>query len=137
MKLHVRFDDEIIQRYTARGSNPFFAIYWTHEGVAYPEEQWLDFGSVILSWWLRAARELLAGADEVELDFMDGPYTLTARATGDKLSVAAPELQKAWSASKQELIWELISAAEHIVNKLAELSLPDTNSLEDSIPRVY
>jgi hypothetical protein len=63
-------------------------IYFSVDGAAFPEEKWSDFPVVILGWWLEALGALRAGERRVELDFMDGPYTLRVSSdSGDALSL--------------------------------------------------
>ncbi len=133
MKLNLTFDQGLMETYAQRKANPLFVIYWTHNTEVYPDEGWEDFGTVILSWWLTAAKDLLAGVHEVELDFMDGPYALTVRSVDETLSISAPELKTTWVVPKHDFVWQLISAAEVVVEKLAELSLPDTNGIEEGM----
>jgi len=43
-----------------------------------PNRNWSDFVVVILGWWLEASNRLVDGASAVDLQFMDGPYTIRA-----------------------------------------------------------
>ncbi len=133
MRLNLSFDEGLMETYARRNASPLFIIYWTHNKEFYPVEGWEDFGTVVLGWWLRAAKDLLTGANEIELDFMDGPYSLTLRSIDDSLFISALELETVWTVPRQDFIWELISAAEHVCNKLAELNLPDTTRIEDGV----
>lgn len=40
---------------------------------AFPEEGWIDFPIVILSWWLSSIESF---EDPIELAFMDGPFAI-------------------------------------------------------------
>jgi hypothetical protein len=64
---------------------------------------------------------------------MDGPYALTVRASNEQLSISAPELKTTWTIPKQDFIRQLISAADHVSKKQAELNLPDTTGIEDGM----
>jgi len=79
MELKVQFDGSLLSEYEKRGSSKLFGIWWTFGRTAYPEEGWLDFGAVILGWWIVALMKLLAGEPRVELLFMDGPFALSVQ----------------------------------------------------------
>lgn len=59
MELHTSIDAELAAEYCARGARPIFTIYWEHEGRAYPADDWIDFGTVILGWWLVQAKTIV------------------------------------------------------------------------------
>ena len=128
MKLCVDFDDALIEKYGRRGSNPLFTIYWQQGEAAYPEEQWLDFSSVIPDWWLVAAKSLLDGTAEAELSFMDGPYRLKAHRFGSMVHFSADK--EAWVArtTLDTFVSELLNAAEKVQQKLAGLGVSDQES---------
>ena len=129
MKLCVDFDDALIERYVRRGGNPLFTIYWKQGGAAYPEEQWLDFGSVIIGWWLVAAKSLLDGAVEAEFPFMDGPYRLKAHRFGNVVHFSADKEAWVWRTPIDTLVSELLNAAEKVQQKLSGLGVSDQESL--------
>lgn len=133
MKLHVRFDDDLIRKYVQREADPFFGIYWLHNGIAYPEEGWLDFGSVILDWWLIAATSLLHGALEEEFLFMDGPYALSVRSLDNQCHISMQGRSELWKVECASFMNELLSAANQTVAKLNELQIPDKEGLQIGI----
>lgn len=133
MKLHVDFDDDLIKKYVKRGSSPIFTIYWIQDQVAYPENQWLDFGSVILSWWLVAAKSLLEGATEAELPFMDGPYCLEVRRFGNQLYVSANDQSWQWRTPIENFVEELLRATREVLRKFDELSVSDKEGLQAGV----
>lgn len=53
-------------------------------GSLFPDDGWADFVVVVLGWWLVALRRLGAGATDLEMPFMDGPFSIrvTASASG-------------------------------------------------------
>lgn len=65
-----------------------FPIYWEHAGEIYPDKNWFDFSIIILGWWTGRLREIMEGAENVDLMFMDGPYWLSA----NKISSTEVEL---------------------------------------------
>ena len=129
MKLCVDFDDALIERYVRRGGNPLFTIYWKQGGAAYPEEQWLDFGSVIIGWWLIAAKSLLDGAEEAEFPFMDGPYRMKAHRLGNMVHFSADKEVWMWRTPISTFMAELLNAADTVQQKLAVLG-SDQESLQ-------
>jgi len=133
MKLNIDFDDALIKKYAGRGRSPLIALYWTHDGQAYPENGWLDFGSVVLSWWLVAAKSLVEGAAEVELPFMDGPFRLMIRSHGNMLSVTSDDYSWQWRTTMESFAFELLTATKHLQNKLTELGMADTEGLQTGV----
>lgn len=133
MKLNIDFDDDLIKKYVERGRSPIFSIYWTQDQVAYPEKQWLDFGSVILSWWLVAAKSLLDGATEADFLFMDGPFRLHVRLIGNLLYVTPDDDSWQWRIATESFVAELLTAANRVQSKFAELGLSDTEGFQIGI----
>ncbi len=129
MELCVDFDDALIKKYVRRGSNPLFTIYWQQGEAAYPEEQWLDFGSVIIGWWLVAAKSLLEGAVEAELPFMDGPYRIKAHRIGTMVHFSADKEAWVWRMPIDAFVAELLRAADKVQQKLVNLGVSDEESL--------
>lgn len=130
MKLHIEFDDILLRKYQARGANPVFSIYWEHNGVTYPEVGWIDFGSIILSWWLVAATSLLNGSRAEEFLFMDGPYQLDVRAINDVYHISGSGSNLDWRIPRETLVRELLVATQHVSAKLRELGISDDAGLE-------
>ncbi len=133
MKLNVEFEEDLMRQYNERGANPVFVIYWTHNGTAYPEEGWIDFGSVVLSWWLVAAASLLNGSRMEEFLFMDGPYQLDVRAINDVYHVSGSGSDFDWRVPRETFVRELLVAAERVSRKLGEFAIPDEAGLEQGI----
>jgi len=131
MKLHVDFDDDLVKRYMERGRSPVFTIYWTQDQVAYPEDGWMDFGSVILSWWLVAAKSLLGGMAEADLPFMDGPFRLKAHLIGNLLYVSADDQSWQWHIPMVAFVNELLKGANQVQRKFDELGVFDEEGLQD------
>ena len=136
MKLCVGFDDALMEKYVRRGSSPLFTIYWQQGEAAYPEEQWLDFGSVILGWWLVAAKSLLEGVAEVKLSFMDSPFHLNVRRDGNLLYVSSDDLAWQCRTPIEAFVFELVAAANLVQQKFAELNVPDAEGLQEGIERL-
>ncbi|MDX8346147.1 hypothetical protein [Rossellomorea sp. YZS02] len=66
--------------------NKLAKIYFLVDGVAFPEEEWVDFKD-ILPWWENA---LLASDSQsvLTLHFKDGPYKIKClRSDGDQMRV--------------------------------------------------
>jgi hypothetical protein len=133
MKLHVDFEDALIKKYAERGQSPIFTIYWTEGEAAYPAERWLDFGSVVLSWWLVAAKSLLEGATEAEFSFMDGPYCLRASRIVDLLYFSVDDQSWQGRIPVEVFAAELVKAARQVQNKLAKLNISDKEGLHVGI----
>ncbi len=136
MKLYIDFDDDLMRKYHGRGASPLFAIYWTDGAQAYPEEGWLDFGSVVLSWWLVATQQLLAGTSAVEFMFMDGPFELNVLPINNLARVTSIESDISWKMPTTTFVREILQAAERTANKLAELEIPDETGLAVGISKV-
>lgn len=49
----------------------YFDFDPTHQ---FPVFGWNDFVVVLANWWLSALADLMRGADQAQLRFMDGPY---------------------------------------------------------------
>ena len=133
MKLNVDFDDEVIKECVKWGRNPVFTIYWAQDQDAYPEIQWQGVGLVILSWWYIAAKSLLAGVAEVELPFKEGPFRLNVRRDGILLYVSPGDIDWEWRITIEDFISELVAAVSLVLQKFAQLNVPDTEGLQEGL----
>ncbi|MBV9850962.1 MAG: hypothetical protein JO250_14925 [Armatimonadetes bacterium] len=136
MKLHIEFDEDLMRDYDRRGASPFFTIYWMHSQAAYPEEGWMDFGAVVLGWWLVTAKQITEGAQEGELTFMDGPFRMKIWSVGDDLSVSAADLDQPWQVAQETFVNELLAGAKRVQRKLQELGLADREGLKVGVTRL-
>ena len=124
-------------QYSARNSPVVFTIYWSHDGVSYPDKWWVDFGAVVLSWWIGALKRLLLGSVEERLSFMDGPLALTVRREGNTLNVTAPEFSSNWITSISEIVSEITNASTLVCSKLNELGISNDEGLEQGVHSLY
>lgn len=136
MKLHIDFDDELMYRYHRRGASPLLTIYWTLGQEAYPQEGWVDFGTVVLGWWLVAGCSLLAGSRKEVLPFMDGPYQLSVRPVRELFYVSASDSTEECKVSQTAFFNELLTAANRTTTKLNELGLPDSTGLQIGVKKL-
>ncbi len=132
MKIPITFDDEIIDSYAQRGRSLSYKICWFNDGHYFPGEDWFDFGSVILGWWLVASGNLLLGSYDEEFLFMDGPYSLLVEKLRnfDELKVYSDTGDFKWIVSRNEFVNALLNASDIVINKFKNLNIdPDLNSL--------
>lgn len=129
MKLIVSFDDLILKQSAERGRNPLFTLYWTQGQQVYPEQKWVDSGSVVLSWWLVSARILLEGAAEADFSFMEGPFSLTVRRLGNQVTIT--DTEQTWNTKMllHGFVSELLTVTDQVLRKFAELGINDQNGL--------
>lgn len=134
MRIVLRFDPAEMVRRAQRGTPLVFGIALEHEGGFFPSEDWVDFGAVLLAWWLAAGARLSASGGTEELQFMDGPYSVRVeRPAGTdtvRLSAAAAALE--WQLPFADFIGALTQAAEEVRRELARLDIApeDQASLE-------
>src|SRR5437588_5592384 len=117
MNLRITFDDALLLRYDRRGASASFGICWEHEGTWYPSPNWIDFGAVILDWWMIAARNLMQGERRQELYFMDGPFRLILTLLKDGTTVVCTDPKESlhWIFTLNELITQLRNASMEVV----------------------
>lgn len=125
MTLQIGFDEELMRQYAARGASPIFDIHWSCDGETYPSHDWIDFGAVILGWWIVAGERLLRGSKEERFLFMDGPYELRARRQDSSLQISATYQPLLWTVPLQELMVELIRAADTVSQELLRLGIAE------------
>jgi hypothetical protein len=49
----------------------------------FPAPDWNDFVVIVLNWWIAALEASTAGSQPIKLQFMDGPYWITATRQGE------------------------------------------------------
>jgi hypothetical protein len=76
INISIVFDDDILFDRERRGSSAFFYIEVLLNGRSFPSPGWMDFGDVILGWWIMACVQLFEGERETTFSFMDGPFRL-------------------------------------------------------------
>jgi hypothetical protein len=127
MQIAVEFDEARMRRYAERGAEVVFTIAFENDGTYSPEKNWVDFGAVILMWWSRALLQLLNGAHEQELTFMDGPFAIRVRSdpsTGNVELIPKGE-QYSWRITLRDLGAAVIQAMEVVSDKLSEFQLDE------------
>lgn len=140
MRIQLSFDIEALELSVQRKTNLVFGIAWEHNDVFYPASNWIDFGTVILPWWLRSSVELFEGAHTAEFLFMDGPYGFRAE-YDRKLGVVKllPRGQEwIWSVELDVLARELVKAANIVSRQLYVLHIGemDRQSLEYGVAKI-
>lgn len=122
MNLKMTFDEEMMRRYDSRGSELLFNICWVHEKLAYPSEDWLDFGGVIMGWWLVAAVNLLKGEPTERFVFMDGPYAFDAKWLDiNSLTITFCNSEHHWTVPANQFFQELIQGATIICKEFIRI----------------
>lgn len=125
MRIVVKFDDTLMRRYVDRGAPPLLGIWFEEGGESYPEEGWLDFGAVILLWWVSAILRLFGGSREEDLVFMDGPFRVRVRRdrASDAVALVPEGVSFTWRATLGDLARALICAIETAADEMARLQI--------------
>lgn len=125
MKIQLNFDEKLLVNRIKQDSPLLFGIAWENDGTYYPSSDWIDFGIVIIGWWFQVAAKLPQELTQSQLRFMDGPYSI--KVTYDKQKMALmfePNgLDVIWQTSVEEFRYELINAANAIVDKLSQMNI--------------
>lgn len=118
-------------------------IFFSFEGIYFPEKDWDDFVVIIINWWLEQV--LIAKSDEdseIELVFMDGPYSLVVkRKDGNDASIVClsrnTSIQE-YIVNKADFFDEIYKAAQKLSEKCTiwNWENADTLSLEKNL-RLY
>ena len=95
------------------------------DGVAYPSDDWTDFGVVIVGWWFVQARRLLKGAITADFSFMDGPYSLDAKKHDDLLTLTSTDGKIIWELTLKDFCTSLSEAIKAIALQLLRLQIAD------------
>lgn len=133
MRIVTDFDPELMREYTERGRSPLITLYVEHGGFAYPETDWIDFGCIVLSWWLVAMIELYQNRHEIVLRFMDGPYGLHLVRRSVHVCISTIDDKVIGEATLMDLSNTIITAALETLAKLEELGLPDNSGLQQGV----
>ena len=82
--MHISFDPSTL-RQSRLGSITGVVYFEFDQGRKFPSLGWNDFVVVVASWWIVALKEIIEGATEVKLRFMDGPYWIAVASQESKL----------------------------------------------------
>lgn len=134
-RIVVNFDRERLRRYAKRGSPAFFDFRVESNNGSYPDEHWMDFGAVVVGWWIMAALRMRSGSNEEQFLFMDGPHLLTARRRDLIVDFMATDSDFAISVLFEDFVAELKKSAKEIADTLSDSSeFPDeVNSLKKGV----
>ena len=125
MKIHLRFDEDLLLKRTKRNQPLLFGIAWENDGIYYPSDRWIDFGAIIIGWWFYIAAKDPQKLIESKLQFMDGPYSIKVSFDDQENNLKfEPEgIDVIWQTSIEEFRKELVFAATKIADKLSELDI--------------
>jgi len=125
MEIKLEFDDELLKEYEKRNSSPFFKSVIEQEGQFYPSKNWMDFGAVILNWWIDALLHLLGSERGQEFLFMEGNYEIKIRhRRSSKMMELQPlGIETIWKISPEAITESVLQAAETVIEKLAQLDI--------------
>jgi hypothetical protein len=126
MGLFIAFDDMLLKQHEKRGPSALFTIYWQQNGISYPTETWMDFGTIILGWWTVAILKLIHGDSPQELYFMDGPFKLSVELANDQSIICTDSnMTVAWTSTLGELVSEIKKASERVIRHLSDLGVDE------------
>jgi hypothetical protein len=122
MQIVIGFDEQLLTKWDRRRDVLLFRIAWRCDNIYYPQENWIDFGLVILGWWLGIADRLWQGIQEEDFFFMDGPYSIKAiqHQAEDVVELIPRGLDVTCRTSLAQLSDELIHAANEVCSVLAQ-----------------
>jgi len=115
MEIHVSSEEMDVAKDLARGIQPTFWISWRINGNCYPDAKWIDFGTVLLNWWIQVCEQLGDGAMFGTFMFMDGPYEIVAmRSKGGMIALrpngAYDDGRTEWTVTLLDLVNALSAA---------------------------
>lgn len=116
MNIKVQFDNQHFTSLTENRNNLLFYIYWEHNSVCYPSDNWLDFGYIILGWWVTNIIKLQEGADEGKFSFMDGPYSIGIKLYREIgiVELSPEKIDIVWKVSFVEVIQKILQAVNNV-----------------------
>jgi len=89
----------------------------------FPSVGWNDFVIVISRWWLAALEALVREAAESDLLFMDGPYRITAIATGPGVLLRCKEVR-----TGAEVLYEVAVGLEDLKREVVTFACQLSNA---------
>lgn len=108
-----------------------FTIFWQHNEISYPSKDWEDFGCVVIGWWVSTVIQFLAGENEGEFSFMDGPYSISAKYNQDSeaLVLFPEQTNSVWEIQLRIIINALISTVNYIYKKFSDNNVHEEDLL--------
>ncbi len=112
MNIRIKIDERDFPVDNGIRENLMFEISWEHDGIYYPTKNWVDFGCIVLGWWVSTIIKLLRGDDEGNFAFMDGPYAIAVKINREsmELELMPKGINVAWKVHLTELIEVMIQA---------------------------
>jgi hypothetical protein len=110
VKLQAQLDD-------TAAAGGYFVLTWEHGGQVFPYQGHMDFGVDVLGHWTIAMRELLRGADRVELRYVEGGHALTVSRVIDDECVVLPagvDPAVSWPTTVRALATTVLHAGEFV-----------------------
>ena len=98
-------------------------IYWQNGQEFYPCERWIDFGVVLLNWWINGIGKLYDGSSREEFLFMDGPFSLYVTKTGPDLEIISRDMSIRWRATFPLLLEQMIHASTAVCEMHSSLNI--------------
>ncbi|MCY6493942.1 hypothetical protein [Leptolyngbya sp. GGD] len=104
-----------------------FEVWWEHDGISYPEQGWVDFGYVILGWWVSNIIRISMGEEQGNFSFMDGPFSLNFQYQKDNrvFYLTSEDNLVNWSVSLKEVIDALL-----LFSRSLQVELSNANALK-------
>lgn len=131
MQILLDFDEQLLKKYEHRGASLIFNITWEHDGVYYPSKNWIDFGVVVIGWWIGVINQLGQESNKSEFLFMDGPYSIEIKFDKKQgvVTLVPKGLDVVWIVSFSQLVGELISAAKRIYEEFNRIGVGKTDQI--------
>lgn len=133
MKIMLGFDDEEINARWKKNRPIITSIAVKVNKIYFPSEDWNDFSTVILTWWLNNVIDHSKGSTTSRNDFMDGPFSFEIRKKDDLVNIAFYEkeaLVAESSISFKEYSKTVINAAHELLEKLQSMGIEDDDLKE-------
>lgn len=119
------FDDLILQDYDSRGANAFFGLRIKFDETCFPDQKWMDFGGVVLGWWMFQYVRLRNDEVDVSFSFMDGPFRLNLSRSNDDVTFTLPSGEVVGKALMPEIEESLRSAGRRVIDHLSRRNVDE------------
>ena len=121
MNIVVKINEELLKNNSSTPDLTSMFLYFEHEGICFPSDDWIDNPAVVFGWWFYSLKQMLDGESGQGFSFMEGPFCLDATLSDGILELSSLKEKISWQVELKEFGLALIkgmNCASRIFHKM-------------------